>query len=72
MKGEGEEAKKVTDKRKGRDTSKKSSLWRGSLQGHYFPVSILSPAGIWLLGWDRKQSMEVMAMAFPEEQEKNL
>lgn len=70
MKGEGKEVgeKKVTDKRKGRAMSKKSS-W-GCLSGHYFPVSTLLPAGIRLLGWDRKQSMEVIAMAFPEEQEK--
>ena len=31
-----------------------------------------SAAGIRLLGRDRKQSMEVIAMAFPEEHEKKL
>lgn len=51
MKGEGEEAKKVTDKRKGRDTAKKSSLWRGEplgtlLSSFHTPASRNLAAGL--------------------------
>lgn len=72
MRGKG--AKKVTDKKKGKDMAKKSTLcaWGGGSLWGYFPVSTLSPARTRLQGWDRKQSMEVIAMVFPEEQEKNL
>lgn len=42
----------------------------GEASRDIIPVSTLLQAGIRLLGWDRKQSMEVIAMAFPEEQEK--
>lgn len=77
MKGQQGERKKVTDKRKGRDMSKKSSLWGGGAfrdMTFQFLHSRQQPAASRnrLQGWDRKQSMEVIAMAFPEEREKNL
>lgn len=66
MKGKGRRAEKVTGRKvKGIQKS------RGGLSGHYFPVSTHCSRNP-LLGRDRKQSMEVIAMAFPEEHEKKL
>lgn len=66
--GEGMRAEKVTERGKGGAYKKVRghTSWDITFQ---FPHSA---AGIRLLGRDRKQSMEVIAMAFPEEHEKKL
>lgn len=67
--GEGIKAEKVTERGKGGRGIQKVGghiSWDITFQ---FPHSA---AGIRLLGRDRKQSMEVIAMAFPEEHEKKL
>lgn len=61
-------AEKVIERGKGR-ALKKSRGHASRDTTFQFPHSA---AGIRLLGWDRKQSMEVIAMAFPEEHEKKL
>lgn len=67
MKGKGTRAEKVTE-RKGKGIQKSRGHASRDIT-FQFPHST---AGIRLRGRDRKQSMGVTAMAFPEEHEKKL
>lgn len=62
MKGKGMRAEKVTERGKGRAYKKVGghASWDITFQFPHYA------AGIWLLGRDRKWSMEVTAMAFPD------